>query len=319
MSAAEQIPDSRFVFVVGVARTGSKIYMTMLNRFSEIDIVNELHYLAPRFIRRDFVTTVQRRLGSRLEVASPEALVNEMFSAPLNGTFWQPRSSGSLEQRVTDLNRDTLVRRLSTGVTTPARVMRVLLEEHARVAGKSRPGAKFPVDISRVPTLLEWFPGASVIHLVRDPRAIYSSMIARDVRVFRGNWRQQAAARSGRLAYLVHQYRLAARVHRRNAANPAYYLSRFEDLIVMPCESVPLLCDFLGIEVMADMYQPPGKDSSFRKDESTGFDVGAVDTWREYLDRPSRRLIETLLSREMAIFGYDTFTPRNPRNAIDGI
>ena len=55
-----------FVFIIGIARTGSKIYKNMLNKYSEINILNELHFLSPKWIRKDFRWFVKNSLKLKL-------------------------------------------------------------------------------------------------------------------------------------------------------------------------------------------------------------------------------------------------------------
>lgn len=301
MSAPQESAGAGFVFIVGTARTGSKIYLTTLNRHSDIDLVNELHYLAPRYVRRDFAATVRQRLGRPLGRVGASELVTLMFSGAANGTFWERKPpTGELQQRIGDLDPEVLAARLGPEPATPRQVLRVLLQEHARVAGKARPGAKFPVDIGRVEVLMRWFPDAAFVHLVRDPRAILASMLAREP----GSGRRRAAAVPKRLGYVVLQYRRAAQLHRRWQGTAAYYLSRFEDMVGDPGRSIPALCRFLGLEATPEMFLPPGRDSSFRADSAAGLDATAVAAWRDHLGNAERRTVEVLLRREMALFGY---------------
>ena len=98
------------VFIVGIARTGSRIYMSTLNDHSDIDIITEVHYLAPRYIRKDAVTAL--KLNSRpLESAErvKEAL-KTMYSGELVGDFWKKTSpTTALQQRLVDLSPDALL------------------------------------------------------------------------------------------------------------------------------------------------------------------------------------------------------------------
>lgn len=316
MTAIANGSDSRFVFIVGIARTGSKIYMTNLNRYSDIDIVNELHYLAPRYIRRDFIATVQDTLGNRLRALSAEALVELMYSGALLGTFWErKRRTAELQHRLIDLDPAVLVRRLKEAPPSWPLILRILLDEHARVAGKARPGAKFPVDISQVETLMRWFPGARFVHLIRDPRAIYASMVARELRYSSASDASTAAIAGRRLGYLLLQYRRAANLHRRYAGTGRYYLSRFEDVVGDAGRSIPALCAFLGIDVVTGMFRPPGKDSSFRDSGRAGLDSAAMTAWRDYLGRGQCALIELLLGKEMRLFGYGRTSPGSIKGA----
>ncbi len=304
---------SGFVFLVGIARTGSKIYMSGLNNHSGVDLLNEFHYLAPPYIRRDFIATARRTFRKPLSMVTPEEIVDLMFSGTLNGTFWELRPvREEPQQRIVDLDPTRLTARLAACMPRWDLILRVLLEEHALVTGKQRAGAKFPVDIGRVPLLMRWFPDAQYVHLIRDPRAIYASMAERELRTTVRGRAGRAAIQVRRLLYLCLQFRRAAQFHRAYQHRSNYYLARFEDTVENPRRAIPDLCRFLGIAPAEGMFSPPVKDSSFERSEEMGFIAEAVDGWRDRLSAREAGFIEHSLRVEMRLFGYLAGQVRRP-------
>jgi hypothetical protein len=294
-----------FVFIVGVARTGSKIYMSIVNRFSDIDVVGEMHFLAPWYVRNDAVRTLGLERNPPFRDGDAERIVEAMYSGRLNGEFWkQSGPSQTLRNRLADLDRDRLVRAMAHWNRRPEGLLRILLTEHARVAGKRRAGAKFPVDIARVGTLADWFPESKLVHLIRDPRAIYTSMATRDLPGARKPGAPRLIAAARRLPYIAFQYRRAARVHRRWYRSPRYHLSRFEDLVGNPGTFLPRLCGFLDIAYSPEMTSIQRVDSSYPGENRTGIDRSAIVEWRRHILPFEKVWVETVLAREMGLFGY---------------
>jgi hypothetical protein len=294
-----------YVFIIGIARTGSKIYMSALNQFSDIDIVNEMHYLAPWYVRKDATRSLRLRSEPLTSPARVERAVELMFSGKLQGTFWNKREQTSaFQQRLIDIPRDYIVDRLNECPGTADSVFRVLLQAHARVAGKSRAGAKFPVDISCVHRLVEWFPNEKYVHLIRDPRAIYGSMVVREANSSANQTSRRIRAAFRRLPYLILQYRRAARVHAALARSSNYYLSRFEDVATNPVASLRRLCEFLSVEYDCDMPNVRKVDSSYGIDGRIGIDGEAANRWQQHLNFIEKYIITKALRHEMATFGY---------------
>lgn len=293
------------VFIVGIARTGSKIYMSSLNDHTDIDIVNELHFLAPRYVRGDVVRSLNLHSTPLTGSSRVQAAVDRMYSGTLNGTFWEIRNSSTrLQQRITDIDRDTLIELLSSGAGRPEDLFRTLLFEHARVANKRRAGAKFPVDISCVTKLVDWFPDATFLHLVRDPRAVYASMVKREIEHSRDNLRSKLVSRTRRLAYLVLQFKRAARLHRDLQSSDRYMMSRFEDVASSPEGRLRSICSFLDVEYKAEMLNIRKVDSSYASSKAIGIDASAIDQWKAHLSNVERQVIQRSLKAEMRLFGY---------------
>jgi hypothetical protein len=57
-------------------------------------------------------------------------------------------------------------------------IFRAILAEYARRTGKPRWGEKTPHHVNHIDVLLDWFPVARVIFMVRDPRAACASLLA---------------------------------------------------------------------------------------------------------------------------------------------
>ena len=297
-----------FVFIIGLPRTGSKIYATNLNRFSDIDIVSEMHYLAPWYIRLDFVRGLQRRVG-RLSIEKLPDVLNYMYSGANKANFWKDRpNKGSWVKTIGEIKKEELRERLSViDAITPEVLFTTLLEEHARSTGKVRGGAKTPMDISRTQTLMKWFPNALYLHITRDPRAIFASMVKGDLKRARhNNAIQEEAIRWKRFLYLCLQYRRAASVHRKYDGCSNYYLSRFEDVVNDTEMCMKRMCLFLKVEYNPNMLNPPLVDSNFRGTRNGfGMDPQALTDWKRIVTRREEKLIRTVLKREMRILGYN--------------
>lgn len=296
-----------YVFIVGIARTGSKIYSTMLNDHSDVDIVSELHYLAPRIVRRDAVTELGLVQSPLTTPEKIDAALDKMYAGTLLGDFWaKTERTEEIQHRIVDIERERLKQALANGNGGPRAVLEAVLTEHAAAAGKRRAGAKSPVDISRVATLLDWFPNSKIIHLIRDPRAIYTSMAVRDVPgADRGGFpRLHAMAR--RLPYITLQYHQAATLHERYEGSANYLLSRFEDMLTEPEKYMSRICDFLGLDFRPEMLQTKRIDSSYPGKAAQGMDTGAIREWETHIQSFERRYLDFALSRPMQRLGYSS-------------
>lgn len=299
-----------YIFVVGCAKTGSKLIRQILMTHPDVDILAELHFLVPRWIKKDFVHHA-REIGPLAVDRNVRALVDLMYSNRLAGSFWRTDPGRRLEEspgRIDDLDPERLQQAILRSDRSYRAVMQILLEEHAARTGRRVAGAKFPVNIAHTPTLIGWFPGCRVVHLVRDPRAIYTSMVKMSEKRSRvALLRSEKPAQAARLYYAVQQYRHSGRVHAAYANEPFYHLLRFEDVIREPETTIRALCDFLGLEFRPAMCEPQMGVGSNYGDSSKaqrGFDARTLERWKEHIPRAGRAIIESLLKKEIATFGY---------------
>jgi hypothetical protein len=176
--AAAPHPEPEAIFIVGVPRSGTTLMRMILDKHSRIAIADENHYLGhllPRQgARHDF-----RRVGDLQDDDAVRRLVARIYSDEFqrgsrlreNSQFWR-----WLVRRVP---REDLERRLLAGERSERGVFTAVLRSYADRRRKAIFGEKTPAHIRWADTLLEWYPTAKVVHMVRDPRAVYRSELKR--------------------------------------------------------------------------------------------------------------------------------------------
>ena len=297
-----------YVFIVGLGRTGSTLTRQILNSSKEIGLGSESHFFRdlPRFL-------VQRRPSFREQIAKigdittdegAEKAVDFIFNiADRHYSFWNMRAK--------NVARDEFLRRLLDSDRSERTLFDLAMAFHAR--GKPIRGEKTPAHIFFVPTLLEWYPNAKVIHTFRDPRAIYASS------------RKKAAGKQypllntllRKLGLIFELYSSmqvilpwlqVIKLHDRyRACYPgSYYLSRYEDLVCDPERSLRKLCDFLEVDFTEEMLQQSVVNSSYSPTgQIKGFDLAAIERWREHLDPLLHRWFLLWCRKPLAENGYE--------------
>lgn len=285
-----------YVFIVGLGGTGTKLTMNILNSSRSINISDDMHFLAPRWLREDFVRKAEP-LGPLDNDRNVDRVVDLMYSGRLEGNFWNEPdgidrlSPGRLKERILQSDRSY------------ASVLRILVEEDAFSREKDIPGARLPVNIVCVPTLLEWFPDSKIIHLLRDPRAVHMSRVKKDVR---DSSVPHILLNLRRLPFTYQQTRATAKIYRRYRERMNYYMMRFEDIVAEPEKSIQALCEFLEVEFLDEMLNPPVDSTAYvdRGDRGIGIDKNAISRWRDHIPGVSKNLLEWTLKREMREMGY---------------
>jgi hypothetical protein len=300
----------RQIFIIGCAKTGSKMIGKVLMASPNLGLLNELHYLVPRWAKKDFVHHA-REVGDLKIDANVGKLVELMFSKKPRGSFWQKvdhLSTDAMLGKISDFDPQRLEERIFESDRSDGAIMRILVEDYAAIRGKSITGAKFPVNIVYVDDLVEWFPGCKLIHLVRDPRAIYVSMVNTSMRgVTSLVWARKFVMQFVKFIYVCHQYRAALAVHRKYQSSPDYCCVKFEDMIENSENEVRQLCTFCDIEFSSEMLSPPTGVGSFygkEVEQNRGFDKQTIDRWKARIPAFYRKLLEGVLRKEIQAFGY---------------
>ena len=299
------------LFMVGSPRTGSTLLRHVLNRFPQVCLASETHFL--KSARR-------LKLGERLAAireAPPEGrrpagdhLVRDLFGP----AFWVWLRRNVEPGLFTD-------RLLATDLTERA-LFDLLLQLYVEVQCPDLQvairGEKTPDHLYGVATLASWFPDARFIHTFRDPRAIYASRVVRSEEGRRGMTvrlpRVPARVLRPFLAPLevVETSRVwfdAARLHRRyeRILGERYRLVRFEDFVTEPEATLRGICEFIRIPFDATVLEETVVvGSSFEQDRhaSGGFDRRSVDRWREHVHPLVSTWFGVVGRRELKRFGY---------------
>lgn len=250
------------LFVFGVARSGTSYTHALLNAHPEIRLSYEGRLVreGPWLYRR------HRRLHEREDFF---ALLDELCACEE-----EPQNAWMVD--VMRTHRDQLYRRHSEQPSCAR-----LLESVYMLPDPVRCWGNKILRVEACPQLLELWPDARVLILVRDPRAVYASQL----RFFRT-----------RIRYSALYWNLHSRWTREHAADPARYLVvRYEDFVREP---LPVL---RGILERVGLWQPA---SAARMLETHPARADGVEGWRRVLTGDQVRTIEGYCAEEMERWGY---------------
>ena len=233
MSADPQtvaVEVDRPIFIVGAGRSGTTLLRSLFSAHRDIAVTPETHFL--------------KRIDR-------EGLLDGERIADFDG-FW---SRYTAAWTFTDLGINAkYVRSMieAQGEPTPPSVFRAVLRAYAEAQGKRRIGEKTPGHHAYLATLFDWFPGARVIAIERDPRAVVASKL-------KNPWaRRRIEEGSGRASVVRRRrrYRIAAHAQEWRDAyeknlppwrgDERVHFVRYEDLAREPEATLRGLCTFVA-------------------------------------------------------------------------
>lgn len=271
-------------FIVGAARSGTTLLQSLLNAHSRIAVLGELHFF-------DQIC----RLKSSLPAPIAPADLDDLRRGVMNCHAIQfiPDFERTLEGAIARL-RDLCP-------ATYAQFFAALLDAHRDVSGKPVVGEKTPTNIRYLPELVETFPGARIIHLLRDPRDSISSRI-----------RYPYSSSSVIFNTLMWKIEMLYAIDFKSsaAASPERYLEvRYEDLTQAPEAQARRICAFLGVSYEPSMVGDRDASQVYRnepwKDGVRGpVNPDSVSAWKRRLTDDQVALIERVAGSYIEFGGY---------------
>lgn len=305
------------LFIVGFPRSGTTLVRALLSAHPLIAIAPETHFL------NRFAKDVEN-----LDLKTADRFLE----------FWS-RFSGSdrfVDLGISpDLTRDRI---LASANYHLRNIFAIILREFADAAGKPIWGEKTPGHDRHIVTLLEWFPGARVIYVIRDPRAACASLLHAPWRTNPDSDKPSAAPGRVRRLQLLDEdaffwQRSVERYRRDWARDPRVTLVRYEDLAARPESVLRDICAFIGVDYHPQMLDsrsrddlPPPRAELNDKDHQNWrrahierarqtVTTDALAKWKAELSRLEVAVVEANCHRPMQAFGYEVGIPEDSRFA----
>lgn len=203
---------------------------------------------------------------------------------------------------VLDIRPEQLLAEFRSGEPTYGRLFEAMFRQAAERTGKSRWGDKSLHTELHADRVLEAWPSARIVQLVRDPRDRFASVIGR-----RGPGHNSAASIMGRWLKSIRAGERQARRHPQS-----FMMLKFEDLVLDTEVRLREICEFLDLEYDARMFEMGGGDARASEGANSSFETiprGSISRkpigrYREYLDRDTVAMIQGVARRPMSRWGY---------------
>ena len=289
------ISNNKLVFVTGASRSGTTLLSFILRNHHSVFGLKELHYFGTHWDPR-----VEGKEATEAELIDAAA---DIFMRQAQGIL----TRGDKEPFLDAARK--LVRELSTEDRNLAGTFVAATTQLAKAENKTIPCEQTPRNIFYADSLLDQFPNAHIVHMLRDPRAVMSSQ--------KGRWKRRSLAtdtqkfsryESLRVWINYHPYTIARLWKRataqamRMSTHSRFHVLRFEDLLSDPEHSVRNLCEQLGLEfepAMLDVGRINSSHASSVGGAEKGFQTGAIDQWRDKLSPSEIAITERICASQM--------------------
>lgn len=308
--AAERMDTpSGYIFIVGLSRSGTTLMRNILNQSDWIAISRENHFLG-HLVGAEGMRQKFRKFGDLSNDENVHKLVDHLYSGGSERSSWFRRASSHWRWITRRVDRPDFTQKLLETDRSERAFFILLMQLFAEKKGKPIMGEKTPAHFRYVETLLNWFPEAKIIHMMRDPRGIFVS-----------EWRRrQKEAQSFpyrqlkqipfllKLVILLQTtitWREGARRCQENQRKHSlnYYTQRFEDLVSEPERHVKEMCAFIGVPFQPNMLEQTVVSLGFQE-KQTGFDAGAADRWKKHITPGIDAWFRFWLGDDMKKLGY---------------
>jgi hypothetical protein len=215
----------RPIFIVGAPRSGTTLLQRMIRSHPNIcSPTGESHFIIPLYKKRNQYTNLHTPQGIKNILEEMRRISREFVEEDLHGLTFD-----------TDILSHEFYQ---AGITEIKDIITALFEKNMRGEGKSRWAEKTPYYILHMKTILEIYPDAQFIHIIRDGRDVFLSMMERkhDLKIY--NIHQAA--------YLWKKYVDTGQETGKNLPKDTYFELRYEDLIENPHDKLEELCNFLN-------------------------------------------------------------------------
>lgn len=304
--SAMLISNKKMFFITGASRSGTTLLSFVLRNHSQVFGLKELHYF-----------------GQFWDARNPEQQLDEGQMQTAAATLFARQRQGVLGAKPVQEDMDNakqFLDTLSSEDRNAAGLFAAVAQKLSSEGGKAIPCEQTPRNIFYAEALLEAYPNAHVIHMMRDPRAVMASQKQRWKR------RQLATEKSGvplsqslRVWVNYHPYTVArlwkraSRLAQRLTDHPRFTLVRFEDLLGESEPTIRSLCDSLGIEFEPAMLEVGQINSSHQSSVGgarKGLHTDAIDKWRDTLSPAEIAITERICGSLMDDFGYTGSSPQ---------
>ena len=288
----------KHVFVCGYSRSGTTLLTTILDSHPRISMGYELMQAIPPL--PDSIKALRR--ARRRDEKHPTLILRDDESTYDLGTYlihanWALVGLNELIRIFKRLNEEQEITEVRT-MRDQARVALAVVERKRKKEGADLSGYK--VLTSRFGVFDRNFPGSAFVLIVRDPRDVVASQLARK---FDRSVEQIAT----HYRDYVERFRRFALLHRRRTA-----VVRYEDLVNDPEPEFRKIFGMLGIEYGDEVRRHwDSKASIHRTRHNNAAMVGkdlfktSIGRWREDLEQAQRDEIEKICRRQMKHFSYD--------------
>lgn len=277
-----------FIFIVGVSRSGTSLMRVTLNASDQIAICRETHFLG-HLISSEGARYKFRKFGDLSDDANVRSLVTYIYSPEFARSSMYRGVSSQWRWIIKRVEPAELFARILETDRSERALFSVMLQLYAERKGKQIAGEKTPAHIRYVPTLMDWFPEGRIIHMLRDPRAIFISELRRRTKeAVTAPYKQLKRFRALFQLFILLEttwawFESVQRYRRYQSRYPAkYFLLKFEDLVRDPECQIKQVCEFLGVDFQSAMLEQVVVSQGFGLGQA-GFDARAADRWRDYI------------------------------------
>jgi omega-hydroxy-beta-dihydromenaquinone-9 sulfotransferase len=266
------LDNFRPIFVVGNSRSGTTLMARILGRHPAVFTLEELHFFEELWSPNYDYTNFNRK--DALQLAS------RLLNIQRNGYLTQKNPPEFLQEA------EKIIGNLPEELSPPL-IFSDVLNYETHLHHKTIPCEHTPRNVLYIGEILNFYPQARIIKIIRDPRDVLLSQKRRWKRPFLS---QKIPKKQG-IRYWVNYHAITisklwnanVRTADRFEGDPRVYSLRFEDLIREPESTVEKICSFLGISYDDQMLEVPRIGSSSERDqpEQTGISQDRVERWRQ--------------------------------------
>ena len=274
------------VFIVGAPRSGTTMLQFILDDLPDLSMpTGESHFFIPLFRSQLDFPNLDTRAGMHHLLQTIHNFNPIFLYGDLHGVKFDV-------ERMTD-------EFMAEGRASVRDVIAGIFEHNACGMGKTRWGDKTPYYALHLDKLIEWWPNARIIHLVRDGRDVALSLFGR---------KHDFSAYN--IYYAAQYWQKYVDVCRGQGGRlPAsqYLEIRYEDILNGKDAAMRSICDFIG-EPIPDMAIQPKYGIADSARQLKTVNRNNQEKWRAGLSHWQVRVFESEAGETLRVLGYPLIT-----------